>query len=52
MDERERTIQILAQKLAQAETNHAYLTALLEAAQGREEALRKQLEELQANQKE
>ncbi len=46
MDERERTIQILAQKLAQAETNHAYTAALLEAAQQREQLLEREREEL------
>lgn len=45
MDEKERTIQLLAQKLAQAETNHAYIVALLEASQEREQVLQKRLEE-------
>lgn len=47
MDEKERTIQILGQKLAQAEINHAYTVALLEAALEREKALQKKLEELE-----
>ena len=46
MDEKEHTIQILAQKLAQAETNHAYAVALLEAAQQREQLLEREREEL------
>lgn len=50
MDEKERTIQILSQKLAQAETNHAYTVALLEAALEREKALQKRVEELEAAQ--
>ncbi|MDW8424995.1 MAG: hypothetical protein RMK51_03610 [Meiothermus sp.] len=48
MDEKERTIQILGQKLAQAEINHAYTAALLEAALEREKALQKRVEELEA----
>lgn len=48
MDEKERTIQILGQKLAQAETNHAYTVALLEAALEREKALQEKLKELEA----
>ncbi len=42
MDEKERTIQILAQ----AEINHAYTVALLEAAQQREQLLEREREEL------
>lgn len=50
MDEKDRTIQLLTQKLAQAETNHAYAIALLEAALEREQALQKRLKELEAAQ--
>lgn len=39
-----RTIEILAQKLAQAEANHAYVSALLEVAQQREREELRQLE--------
>jgi len=41
-----RTIEILANKLAQAEANHAYVSALLEAAQQREQLLEREREEL------
>lgn len=41
-----RTIEILANKLAQAEANHAYASALLEAAQQREQLLEREREEL------
>lgn len=43
-----RTIEILANKLAQAETNHAYAVALLEAALEREKALQEKLKDLEA----
>lgn len=41
-----RTIEILARRLAQAEANHAYTAALLEAAQERERLLEREREEL------
>lgn len=42
----ERTIQILSQKLAQAEANHAYAVALYEESQERERLLEKERAEL------
>lgn len=41
-----RTVEILAQKLAQESANHAYASALLAAAQQRERLLEREREEL------
>ncbi|ADH63807.1 hypothetical protein Mesil_1932 [Allomeiothermus silvanus DSM 9946] len=46
MEINERIIQVLAQRLAQAEANLAQAIALLEAAQERERVLQKRLDEL------
>jgi len=47
MNEYERTINILSNKLAQAEVNHSYTSALLEAVQMREQALQTRVAELE-----
>lgn len=52
MDAHTRTIQILAAKLSQSETDHAYTSALLEAADQREQALTTRVGELEGQLKE